>query len=690
MRTASVERPLLYGIWAGLFLLLFLPLIITTDTIFPYIVGKAIYSRIIIDVLVGLWALLAFRSPSYRLPHSWLVVLFGVYVFVSLLAALFGVSVQRSLWSTYERMQGVVDIAHWFALTLVLVSVIRTTRNWYNVLNVNLAISLLVALIGMAQNFDLGAIPFYSFLEADERIGITLGNPAFVGSYMMVNVLIASGFLVQSMQRPPTATAVSPSRGRHRRRRVRRVRQEENHSISTALWRGFWIAAIVLELWVITLTGTRGAVIGLVAGLAVFAGGSIAFGQHWRVKVAASGVVVGIVALAVLAIALRDTPIVEKASSANIFVERLTTIAPEQDPFQSRLFTLSVGYHGFLDRPILGWGPENYLVAFGRYYTRDATSPEILDQAHNKPVEELVTKGVVGLVSYLSIWAFIVFIVVRRAKVQGVSDQTFTLTMAAALAAYFVQNLFLFDTPATTLLFILLLAVVANLESTFGEPVGESASEGAGERLWPALDGAKDRLLGKVAPLYSLIVRNGRGVITTTSLRFIALVAAFTLISVSMWMHGQALSSATIILGVSRGETGIDAVLATVEKSIETFPPLANYPRLILINNVGAIWANLSEEQSGRVMALAEREAAKAIEGEPENWRIHLAVVNMYRDVIRKSAEFDYLDAARPYLDRAAMLAPERKEIRDALQQFETMEIQRIQAREFRRRQGDN
>jgi hypothetical protein len=63
----------------------------------------------------------------------------------------------------------------------------------------------------------------------------------------------------------------------------------------------------------------------------------------------------------------------------------------------------------------------------------------------------------------------------------------------------------------------------------------------------------------------------------------------------------------------------------------------------------------------------------------------------MYRDVIIKGgADFDYLDAAKPYLDKSALLAPERIEIREALQKFESMELQRIDAREFRQSLIDN
>ena len=47
-------------------------------------------------------------------------------------------SPQRSLWSNYERMQGVVDQAHWFAFAVVLASMLRTGRDWRVLLALNL------------------------------------------------------------------------------------------------------------------------------------------------------------------------------------------------------------------------------------------------------------------------------------------------------------------------------------------------------------------------------------------------------------------------------------------------------------------------------------------------------------------------------------------------------------------------
>ena len=71
------EKPLLLSIRTGIFLVLFMPLIVSEGSYFPFIVGKALYSRSIIEIVFGLWLVLAFSHPSYRVPRSRILMLWG-------------------------------------------------------------------------------------------------------------------------------------------------------------------------------------------------------------------------------------------------------------------------------------------------------------------------------------------------------------------------------------------------------------------------------------------------------------------------------------------------------------------------------------------------------------------------------------------------------------------------------------
>ena len=148
--SSNMENALLTVVRSTVVLVFVAPLIVMTSplpaTFFPYIVGKALYIRALVEIAFVFWLVLAFWYPSHRLPRSWIVPILGVYVFIVLLSSLTGVSPQRSLWSTYERMQGWIDLAHWFAFTVVMVSVFRSFRDWRALLQFNLGVSFIMGL----------------------------------------------------------------------------------------------------------------------------------------------------------------------------------------------------------------------------------------------------------------------------------------------------------------------------------------------------------------------------------------------------------------------------------------------------------------------------------------------------------------------------------------------------------------
>ena len=148
MRARDISPFLTAGIYAGLALLLWMPLIITPATQFPFIVGKAFYARTLIEAIVALWLVLLVTTPRFRPPRSWVLLAFGIYIAVALLSAAMGVNFAHSFWSGYERMTGVWDLIHWFFLALVAASVLRSAQAWRYLLNWNLGVVLVLGLLG--------------------------------------------------------------------------------------------------------------------------------------------------------------------------------------------------------------------------------------------------------------------------------------------------------------------------------------------------------------------------------------------------------------------------------------------------------------------------------------------------------------------------------------------------------------
>ena len=143
-------------------------------------------------------------------------------------------------------MGGLVNAAHWFALAVVLVSVMRTTGDWVRLLNVNLAVGLCVAALAAAR---LPAPDFGAVVWGPEprypRISGSTGNPLFLGAYLQAVALLAAGFLARSWAASGAGGGAAPG-----------------------LWmrRLFWTAAGATALLGIAASGSLGALAGLGTG----------------------------------------------------------------------------------------------------------------------------------------------------------------------------------------------------------------------------------------------------------------------------------------------------------------------------------------------------------------------------------------------------------------------------------------
>ena len=632
------EKILLSGIWTGFVLILLTPFVLTPQTIFPYVVGKALYSRVIIEMVFACWTLLAFLRPACRPPRSRLLILFAIVLGVTMLAAFYGVSVRRSFWSSYERMQGVVDLIHWFLFTVVLVSVARTARDWRILLNFNLGFSLMMALLAVGQKYYFSDAPFLIW-DLPSRVGTTLGNSIYLGMYLMVNIVVALGFLAQSFIPVATPATSPPSEKKGDGRRKRNLTAPpavKQASLMLQIRRLFWVSIVLIGLWAFGLTGSRGALAGLVTAVGFLGVTSIVFGNARIARVAAVGLtsLLGVTLLLTLFLFFRPSLFPHDTTFSSPFSNHPESV-------RERLAGWQVGLKGFVDKPILGWGPENYIVTSGLHAAGLSGHMPLFDNAHNKFVEELTTKGLLGLLSYLSLWAFTFRVVTRAARRADFRERILTLFVGAALAGHFVQNQFALYSSTGSLQYILLLAFVANLER-------ETAPAG---RRWVQLQHIFERF---TPDLFRHNV-----------VRAVAAVGTIALIGTSLLANHAIYSSANAIIRMELADAAnTPDQLSGAFQRATAFKPLANDPRLLLFKKVTERWDVLrtqSRTESERMLALVNAEAVAALEDEPENWQIYVSLAKFYRVVSASAPEYE--DAARRYLEKSMELAPHRKEV---------------------------
>lgn len=599
----SLARVLPLGIRVGVVLLLLTPFIVTEHTVYPFVVGKALYSRALVEFVFGLWVVLAALNPAYRPPRSWLLILLAAGLAWAAVAAALGVSIQRSLWSSYERMAGLVDAGHWFALLVVVASVLRNQRELRRLFALNLAASAVVALLAVASHFRIDPILYGVIWErAYPRIGTVFGNSAYLGIYATVNFTIAAGFLARSLFSARSGATGPP-------------------------WalRGLLAAVVALELWALSLSGSLAAVAGLF-GAGVFLAVALVACPGRRKMQLAAGIVAAALVLGFgsgLALLAQAEPTASADFAGNPLLQRLT-VGEGARSYRLRESAWRAGIAAFADRPWLGWGQENFIVAFGRHAAAPPVDGEVHDRAHNALIERAVAEGVPGLAVHLAVWAFALYIVVRTARAQAREDRAFALAVGAALASYFLASQFAFDAAALKLQLCLLLAFAVGLEAAV-----------------PARKPRRATGLASVAPL----VRK--------ALPVVAGLGGAAVITVG-WAANHAIhSAAAAMLVVQPGERGY------IEQTIAAFPPLASEPRRLLFNHVAQEWKSVVRENSAearQLLAAADAQAQVAIAAEPENWRVRRAAARMYLAVA--TTEPAYRALAAEHARKAVELAP--------------------------------
>ena len=645
----------------GILLVLLMPLVVTSSTLFPFIVGKAIYARIMIEVTFGAWVVLVLVAPEHRPKRSWILIAFGVWLVASIIAGYAGVSLQRSLWSTYERMQGIVDLAHWAGFVLVAGSVFRSVNHWKWLLSINLGVSLFASILGLGQNFDI----FESTLiGTDARIESTLGNATYIGAYTMVNIFVAVALIAlswrQSRSPTPTQDATPAATSRAARRRRRRASRPQNQT-GQFDWipfaRAFWITAIVIELWTLWLTETRGALIGLGAGAVGFAAVYSIWGKIEQLR-KASYVIMGLViAVLLLFILARSISILDPVIERSTTLSRVATIGPNDESLKGRVASITAGLKGYVEKPIFGWGPENYLIAWGKHFDAESGVRERFDQAHNKLVEELTTKGAVGLITYLSIWAAIIWVFVRAVTRREEYEQAFVILVGAALGAFFVQNMFLFDSPVTVLQFAVLVSFFVAEEMWQRQTQLNQAAE-------------HDRPQKSESPGFADKVT---GLFASPAGGATIAVIVIVVIGVSIfYLNIKPFNAATAIVQINTPNITWEQRFGFFEESIDEFPALANYPRLVLLSQVSNNFGSLSPKEFSAGLALIEKEGAQGLAEEPENWRLHAELAHFYQ--VAAQANVSLLDKSKVHVEEAYKLAPQTIEVNAIREEQERLE----------------
>lgn len=409
----------------------FVPLIVMPRSfIFPFIVPKILVFRTLVAVIAALYGLLWYMDPAnYRPRFTPVSIAVLAFVVSFALSTFIGTDPYHSFWDNHERMLGLFTILHYGVYFFVITSMFKRWSEWRQLLWVLLCAGSLVMAVGMIQV----ANPDFLLNQGSTRVSSTLGNPIYVGGYGLFLAFVAGLLMIK----------------------------ERN-----TVWRV--IAAILgfLAILGIFFSGTRGSLAGFAGGVVAAAiVYAIFYKENKKVRYGSLGGVLAIVLITIILFALRDNPVVLKIPG----VDRLVTTTFESVKQSARWIAWEIAWKSFKERPVFGWGPNNFFYAFNEHYNPRSLDfgygETWFDNAHNIIMNTLAVQGAVGLITYLGMFGVSIFVLLKRGN--GRRDIHIMALSTGFLLAHLAENISVFENPTSYLTFMVWLAFV-NSSLLFG------------------------------------------------------------------------------------------------------------------------------------------------------------------------------------------------------------------------------
>ena len=438
MQSAQLERIALFITKTLIWCVPILPIYISKSMFFLFITGRNFAFRVVVELAFALWAGLAITKKEYRPKINPIFISVSIFTAIVFLADIFGVDPYRSLFSNYERMEGFITILHLYLYFIVLVSLFKKQLDWLIFFHTSLITSLFISLIGYLQ-----MVGYESLLNAlghsgteSFRIDSAIGNPIYLAAYLLFHVWILAMLIY-----------------RFRGDRILTI---------------FYFTALVFELFILYNTVTRGAIVALVLATIIFVIIIVVFWKKifptaLKLRIVGIGMLIFLIIIPIFLLSIREKI---QAGGSNPSLARLTNYSLNESTVKSRLTLWNVSWQGFLERPLLGWGQENYQFVFQKYFDPVFYNHEPwFDRSHNIVFDWLINAGVLGLASYLSIFIVLLISIINATR----RDNNILfecLALLALLMSYFLQNFFVFDNINTYIIFFAMIAYGSYITST--------------------------------------------------------------------------------------------------------------------------------------------------------------------------------------------------------------------------------
>ncbi|MFA4872124.1 MAG: O-antigen ligase family protein [Patescibacteria group bacterium] len=466
-----------------LFLTALTPLIVVSKIPFPFVLGKILFFRSIIEITLILFIVHLFllfnqhKSAQIGINQrlkicinpfkSALISVLILFLISLIISTVFAVNPYRAFWGDLERGEGLFGFLHFFAFLIMAVAIFEK-KDWLNFFKLSLGVGFILIFYAFLQYFHVRNFPFLFISEV--RPFSFIGNPSFLATHMFFLMMFAVVIFYQ-----------------HKSAQIG-INQRFN-----IFWKYFSFLIIILSALTIFITATRGAIVGLGASI-LFLLVYFSFKKtqinidnylHQSAKIRINQRFISIILLSLIIIfsatfwLTRGAEIWQKIPGFNRLAQTMASGKVDAST-QFRLMTWQLSWEAFKEKPVFGWGNENFLVAYEKHYNPDYAiyGESWLDRAHNKIFDVLVMQGIFGVLAYLGIFIASFYLLIKRPLIRADSklinadniksvlisqNQHKSVFIIAIIIGYFVQNLFVMDQIISDFTFFAMIGFIISI-----------------------------------------------------------------------------------------------------------------------------------------------------------------------------------------------------------------------------------
>lgn len=406
------------------------PLFVGKGQLFGMMSGKTFVAAglTLLMLLSTAWGMYrdARRGEALTLPLTWLHGALCLFAVVCAASAWRGVDSHASWFGSLHQGTGLIYLL-FFMLWSVLLSVLIRRSGAF-----------LERFLAVAYGTGV-LVAFLSWFDGGNS---TLGNSSFLGAYLLFVVCIGVGFLLTVRNRWGRTAIISGLI----------ITLFSPVFFNHALFIGDVSFVSAFRSPLLFAGQANGALLGVGIAFLIAAGLFATRSRRLWVQIAGGALCVALlVSLVVMGKLLRapDTTL------NRVFIEQKSA---------TRFFYWDIAAAALHERPLLGYGWGNYGRAFQTYfdpiiYTRGYVAEPSVPEPHNVVWGIASTAGVLGLIAYLALIGGTVVVLYRASREDDRRRRVWGVVLAGALVGYFVQNLFIFDTPTSYFLFFTVVGI---------------------------------------------------------------------------------------------------------------------------------------------------------------------------------------------------------------------------------------